>query len=449
MTTGRAFKGRGKRTNRGTVLPRVDCDRPSHTSQPMTQDRPALPHASPTEDFPPGRDAALARLAEFLPRAARAYAGRRNHDLPGHHDVSRLSPYVRHRVLTEDEVVSAVLSRHTAEAADKFVQEVFWRTYWKGWIEMRPSVWADYRRGVLRALDRAATESGLRRRWEAACEGRTGIDGFDFWAQELVETGYLHNHARMWFASIWIFTLQLPWELGADFFLRHLLDGDAASNTCSWRWVAGLHTPGKTYLARRDNIAAYTGGRFHPTGLATHAPSLPPGPPPARVALPRGAAVRPGPAQGLLLTEDDLSPEWLLECGLAPVATAALQATAGRSPLVVAPRVDAFTAALIHDMTARGTARLGPVTTVTGTADILHWARQSGLAEVIGPHVPVGPAADATEGLDRALSDAGIRLIRPLRPYDAAAWPHATQGFFRFREAIPDLLSVIRGQRLL
>jgi deoxyribodipyrimidine photo-lyase len=65
--------------------------------------------------------------------------------------------------------------------------------------------------------------------------------------QELVETGYLHNHARMWFASIWIFTLRLPWELGADFFLRHLLDGDAASNTLSWRWVAGLHTKGKHY----------------------------------------------------------------------------------------------------------------------------------------------------------------------------------------------------------
>ena len=61
----------------------------------------------------------------------------------------------------------------------------------------------------------------------------TGIEGFDDWARELVDTGYMHNHARMWFASIWIFTLRLPWALGADFFLRHLLDADAASNTLS------------------------------------------------------------------------------------------------------------------------------------------------------------------------------------------------------------------------
>ena len=413
----------------------------------MSDELPLFPDDRRADAFPPSREAALARLAAFLPRAGRPYAARRNHDLPGHHEVSRLSPYIRHRLLTEEEVLSAVLSRHPPETAAKFIDEVFWRTYWKGWLEIRPSVWADYRQGLARALDRVATESGLRRRWEAACEGRSGIDGFDTWAQDLVETGYLHNHARMWFASIWIFTLQLPWELGADFFLRHLLDGDPASNTCSWRWVGGLHTPGKTYLARRDNIAAFTGGRFSPAGLAPKAPALPSGLQPPRVALPPADALDPAPAQGLLLTEDDLSPAWLLDRGLAPAATATLQATAGRSPLLVAPMVADFTAALIADMAAREASRLGPVTPVTGTDDILLWARRAGLATVIAPHVPVGPAADATAGLARALAQAGIRLIRPLRPLDAAAWPQATHGFFRFREAIPDLLALIRDHR--
>jgi len=400
-------------------------------------------------DFPPSRDAALARLAEFLPRAGRAYAGRRNHDLPGHRDVSRLSPYVRHRVLTEEEVLAAALQRHSPEAAEKFVQEVFWRTYWKGWLEMRPGVWGAYRQGVAAALDRVAVEGGLRRGWEAACEGRTGIDGFDHWAQELVETGYMHNHARMWFASIWVFTLRLPWELGADFFLRHLLDGDAASNTLSWRWVAGLHTAGKTYLARADNIASYTEGRFKPEGLAKVAPPLPPDGPFARVALPRGDALRPAAGQGLLLTEDDLSPDWLLDAGVAPVATAVVQATAGRSPLNVAPEVATFTGALVDDLVVREGTRLGPVARVADVRDVVDWARKARLAEVVLPHVPVGPAADVLAGLGRALSDAGIRLIRPLRPYDAAAWPHATHGFFRFREAIPGLLGQVRGWRLL
>jgi deoxyribodipyrimidine photo-lyase len=110
------------------------------------------------------------------------------------------------------------------------------------------------------ALNRLATEPGLRRQWPRPPAGRDRDRRvFDDWAQELVATGYLHNHARMWFASIWIFTLRLPWELGADFFLRHLIDGDPASNTLSWRWVGGLHTPGKTYLATADNIAEHRG----------------------------------------------------------------------------------------------------------------------------------------------------------------------------------------------
>ena len=62
----------------------------------------------------------------------------------------------------------------------------------------------------------------------------------------------------MWFASIWIFTLNLPWQLGADFFMQHLLDGDPASNTLSWRWVAGIQTKGKNYLARKSNIEKYS-----------------------------------------------------------------------------------------------------------------------------------------------------------------------------------------------
>ncbi len=64
-----------------------------------------------------------------------------------------------------------------------------------------------------------------------------------------------------------MFTLGLPWALGADFFMRNLLDGDPASNTLSWRWVAGLHTRGRAYAARTENIARYTQGRFNPKGL--------------------------------------------------------------------------------------------------------------------------------------------------------------------------------------
>ncbi len=213
---------------------------------------------------PPTRAEGLRRLQEFVPRAGYDYSKQRNYDRGPNNrlNVSVLSPWIRYRLISESEVVSAVLQKHSARAADKYIQEVFWRTYWKGWLEIHPSVWVTYRRSVADLIRRLDRETVLRSQWETATLGRTGIACFDAWVEELSGTGYLHNHARMWFASIWIFTLELPWELGADFFLRHLLDGDPASNTLSWRWVAGLQTKGKTYLARPDNIAKFTDGRF-------------------------------------------------------------------------------------------------------------------------------------------------------------------------------------------
>jgi hypothetical protein len=189
------------------------------------------------DTHPPTRDRGAAPPAGFVPHAGRdlcrdgatTTGPRASACLP-------LSPYLRHRLVTEDEVLEAVLgASFSAEAAEKFVQEVYWRTYWKGWLEMRPSVWTAYRAACSVALDRVDVEAGLRADWEAACKRRDRDRRLRRLGAGTRETGYLHNHARMWFASIWIFTLRLPWELGADFFLRHLLDGDPASNTLSWR----------------------------------------------------------------------------------------------------------------------------------------------------------------------------------------------------------------------
>ncbi|MEM8851334.1 MAG: FAD-binding domain-containing protein, partial [Pseudomonadota bacterium] len=372
----------------------------------------------------------------FVPRSGRDYAAKRNHDLPGHPHVSTLSPYLRHRAISEAEVARAVLDRFAASTAEKFLQEVLWRTYFKGWLERRPTIWDDYRTGVKRALDRVATEAGLRRDWEAACEGRTGIAPFDHWAQELVRTGYLHNHARMWFASIWMHTLRLPWELGADFFLRHLLDGDPASNTLSWRWVGGLHTRGKVYAARASNIGKYTGDRFDTWSLShklTRAddirpldgPAHPdPIPVPEDVPLPTGKI-------GLLLHEDDLHPGYLTVRGLDPADTAVLTATAGRSPLHVAAPVGRFTQALAEDALARwqGT---GPVT--DDPDEIARWAQA--FDHVVTPYAPVGP-------LRRRLDASGLRTIRPVRDWDSTAWNTTTAGFFKVKAKIATILETI------
>ncbi|MFP7571886.1 FAD-binding domain-containing protein [Marivita sp. S2033] len=394
-----------------------------------------------SELFPPTRAGALDKLSGFLECGAARYGTDRNFDRGRgqHYNVSMLSPYIRHRILTEQDVLAAALGRNAAGPGDKFVQEVFWRTYWKGWLEMRPSVWQSYRQGLVRAWDDVQTQSGLRAGWSSACQGDTGITCFDHWAQELVDTGYLHNHARMWFASIWIFTLRLPWELGADFFLRHLLDGDPASNTLGWRWVAGLQTQGRNYVASASNIDTFTQGRFNPEGQLAVDPAPLDGPPhPPCTDAPKGDDPDLSKPSVLLLHEDDLNPDHILETGLIPLATATLDATNATSPLTMSANVTRFKTALMADTTFRHAERLGPVTNALSTAtQIEDWAKANGAAQIITPYAPVGPAASI---LDRI---SAMPVVRPLRDYDRRAWPHATAGFFKFRKKIPDLLAAL------
>jgi deoxyribodipyrimidine photo-lyase len=381
------------------------------------------------------RTAGLARLQAFLPRAGRDYTRLRNLDLPGHPHVSGLSPYLRHRLVTEAEVIAAVTALH-GRSADKFLAEVWWRTYWKGWLELRPQVWSDYRRDLAAILNRLAVEPGLAAQASAAMQGDTGIDGFDHWARELASTGYLHNHARMWFASIWIFTLGLPWQLGADFFLRHLIDGDPASNTLGWRWVAGLHTPGKTYLATAENIALNTQGRFAPQGLARIAPA------PATLAHP---VPMPAPTPDLpdlsrptllLVTDDDLCPESLLPAGSPPQQIAALSGATGRSPRTVAPAVLAFTKAAIADTLQRCGQPEAPVFSADDLPALVQFAKTTGRVQIVTAYAPVGPVADAFAKLAPLAQARGLGFSLILRDHDRLAWPHATHGFFRFREAV-------------
>ncbi|MEL6360599.1 MAG: FAD-binding domain-containing protein [Pseudomonadota bacterium] len=287
-----------------------------------------------TVTWSPVREDALNRLHAFAPKTGASYAKQRNFDFgtKKHDKVSRLSPWLRHRIITENEVLSATLDHFNPKEAEKFIQEVFWRGYFKGWLEHRPDVWTYYKSDLVALVDRLEQDAVLAREYDTAISGQTGIACFDAWASELMATGYLHNHARMWFASIWIFTLKLPWQLGADFFYRHLLDGDPASNTCSWRWVAGLHTVGKTYLARADNIEKFTAGRFAPHGqLATMADALED---PRTVSITAPKYVTPdlvGRRFGLLVTEEDCHPESLAP--LQPDAVLVLTESTPRSVL--------------------------------------------------------------------------------------------------------------------
>tara|TARA_Y100000992_G_scaffold296307_1_gene258347 strand:- start:570 stop:1715 length:1146 start_codon:yes stop_codon:yes gene_type:complete len=208
---------------------------------------------------------AKSQLNKFIKKDILTYSKNRNYDFgpKNRSNVSLLSKYISHRVINEYDVINLALSEYSLSKIDKYVQEVFWRVYWKGWLEHRPKVWDDYYQYTESALDQQA--------YKKAIDGKTGIMCFDKWVEELVNENYLHNHTRMWFASIWIFTLNLPWQLGANFFMKHLLDGDSASNTLSWRWVAGLQTIGKHYLATSSNINKFTNNVFKPQNLNENA----------------------------------------------------------------------------------------------------------------------------------------------------------------------------------
>ena len=221
-------------------------------------------------NFEPSRAKALDKLNNFVENNLSEYSKLRNFDFgpENRSNVSCLSPYITHGIISEKEVINKSLSKFSFSKNEKFIQEVLWRTYWKGWLELRPNVWTDY----IVELNKIREDFKNNQNYINAIEGKTNIECFNVWVNELKENNYLHNHTRMWFASIWIFTLELPWQLGAEFFMQHLYDGDAASNTLGWRWVAGVQTQGKHYLASEWNIKKFTNNRFNNIKLNENAP---------------------------------------------------------------------------------------------------------------------------------------------------------------------------------
>jgi len=399
-------------------------------------------------DWTPTRSEGDKIMADFAPRMGRHYANGRNtdHGSGAHKAVSVLSPYIRRRLVLESDAVAVALAAHGPKDAEKFVQEVIWRGYFKGWLELRPQVWTSYRTGLEGDLAVLDQDRRLRRDVERAVNGQTGLTCFDVWATELVETGYLHNHARMWFASIWIFTLGLPWRLGADFFYRHLLDGDAASNTLGWRWVAGLHTRGKPYPADAKNITTFTAGRFAPRGsdLAEVTQGLEAAEPDG---LPTVTPLRPfmppqsGCPTGLLITDEDCRVEDFNLAALDICTTATLAASSLRSPLPVSDLVTWFEAGALADAAMR----VGASPVVLQVADptsLVKWAMTAGVTQIATPYITCGPLRDWLDQAAPSLTANGITFCEWRRDWDTAVWPYATAGFFKVRQNIPRILEL-------
>lgn len=378
------------------------------------------------------REAANERFYDFVKNSVLDYACMRNYDLGPNcrGNVSQLSPYFRLRLISEQEVVECLRGHYEYEQVEKFVQEVCWRSYWKGWLEHRPHVWTAYNR-QLEELERQSLKD-----IQHALSGGTGIKAFDFWVKELMSTGYLHNHARMWFASIWIHTLKLPWAAGAQFFYHNLLDADAACNTLSWRWVAGLHTEGKTYLASKSNISKFTKARLSAEGLA-ESPVVPdeggdtrdPYPIETYPAFPEHAD------ETFLAFLDDLSFEVLLAKSLKPKCIGVLDP--GWQRKFMTPLVSQFYHEATDDFKSRCEKLAIKVVKIGNMRQFQDWLMTSDIKSVHWYRPFVGESLELAEELKKQVKT--ITIVELRRPWDSYLFPRATKGFFQLKKSLPNL----------
>lgn len=174
-------------------------------------------------------------------------------------DVTRLSPYIRYGVLSLAEIRSYVMARvQRPDEATKLINELGWRDYWQRlYAKLGNGVWKDqepYKTGYT-STDYAQT---LPNDVASGITGRVCIDSF---SRDLRETGYLHNHGRLWLAAYLVHWRRIRWQAGASWFLEHLLDGDPASNNMSWQWVASTFSH-KPYFFNRENLERYTAGVY-------------------------------------------------------------------------------------------------------------------------------------------------------------------------------------------
>lgn len=198
-----------------------------------------------------GHTAAIEKLHAIDPIN---YGNTRNY-----HDgkITRLSPYITHGIIDLNTVRNHALRQvQQPEQITKFIQELAWRDFWRRALAQNPH-WAwqdieDYKTGW-QASDYADVLP------DDIQQGKTGVAVIDAFAQTLTGTGYLHNHARMYLASYIVHFRRIKWQAGAAWFLRHLLDGDLASNNLSWQWIASTFAA-KPYIFNLENVDKYFGG---------------------------------------------------------------------------------------------------------------------------------------------------------------------------------------------
>ena len=371
--------------------------------------------------FPKSKSKLIESIKQFSDTQILSYSLDRNFDygIP-HNNVSRLSPYLRRRFISEYEVLKTVLNKHKYENIEKFIEEIFWRTYWKGWLETHPYVYKEYEL----------------KHHNQIIPTKTGIKCFDHWKDELIETGYLHNHSRMWFASIWIFTLKYSWESGANFFKNNLIDWCPASNTLGWRWVAGIQTIGKPYIARAENIKHFTGNRFYPKGqlhedvtlssiVSSHQKAI-------DINFPKENLITETDNLGIVLNNNDLTLNQEFKDLNINYHTCLFKLKNGN------PLINKFENDIFEDIINNN----NQIELVETIESLLRWIELKKIKKLILPYETVGNEIFKNSSFLNQLSDKKVTYQFYAREWDTNAFSYAKKGFFNFKKNIPYLLKL-------
>ena len=371
--------------------------------------------------FPKSKSKLIESIKQFSDTQILSYSSDRNFDygIP-HKNVSRLSPYLRRRFISEYEVLKIILNKHKYENIEKFIEEIFWRTYWKGWLETHPYVYKEYE---LKHYDRIIPT-------------KTGIKCFDHWKDELIETGYLHNHSRMWFASIWIFTLKYSWESGANFFKNNLIDWCPASNTLGWRWVAGIQTIGKPYIARAENIKHFTDNRFYPKGQLYEDITLSPKNTSHQKAIDlnfsKESSITEIDNLGIVLNNNDLTLNQEFIDFNINYHTCLFKLKNGN------PLINKFESDIFEDIINNN----NKIELVETIENLLRWIELKKIENLILPYETVGNEIFKNSSFLNQLSDKKVTYQFYAREWDINAFSYAKKGFFNFKKNIPYLLKL-------
>ena len=377
------------------------------------------------------REQALQQLKDFSENFLSNYARDRNFDFgpDKRTNTSCLSKYITHRIIDEEEVIKSANSKYPYIKIEKFIQEVFWRTYWKGWLELKPAVFQSYKSDLVKLNEQKQSKS-----YQDAIDGKTEIECFNDWVNELKQSGYLHNHARMWFASIWIFTLKLPWQLGADFFLKHLLDGDVASNTLSWRWVAGLHTKGKHYVAASWNINKFSAKKYNHLKLNESA-----------TALFESENFTSTPIhfdklnnENSLFLAHNLDSNFLLKTKDKFNHYALLDFNSVLEKENYSKKILDFKAHINAEIADHLKSNFNSPAIIRNKEELLRIVSEKNIKNIVMPYLTCGYENDFISKIKNE-----IKISYLARDYDQYCFQFSNKGFFAFKEQIPKILSVI------